>query len=97
MVTEAKSDIQTSPFLRYLLEFGRPHFLRKYTLGNGLSFAPGASATVSRVRHSQDIKGLRVSFEVQMQDLSGQSRNVVLNVLRQPWRDFKGLESFSVN
>ncbi len=95
--TKATTDIQKNPFLKDLLELGRTQFIRRYNIKNGLSFAPTASASISRVRHSQDVKGLRVSFEVKMQDLKGKIRNVILNILRQPWRDWKGLESFSVN
>jgi len=89
-------EVQTSPTLKSLLDFGTEQFIKKATEENKIADPQLTLTKVNKV-YQQVVAGMNYKFDVEYTNSKGQSVFATFVVFYQPWTNTKELTSYSVN
>lgn len=87
--------LQNSLLYQEMLRFGVQKMAQKAFASHGIQFDANPLYSTRTIR-TMPYTGLRVTFEVDVVDISGKNQAVTMTVNYQSWKNFMALEDYSI-
>ncbi len=88
--------LQNSLLYQEMLRFGVQKMTQKAFASHGVQFDANPLYYARAIR-TVPYNGLRVTFEVEVVDVSGKNQTVTMTVNYQSWKNFMALENYSID
>lgn len=88
--------LQNSLLYQEMLKFGVQKMTQKAFASHGIQFDANPLYYARAIR-TVPYNGLRVTFEVDVADVSGKNQTVTMTVNYQSWKNFMALEDYSIS